>query len=88
MPRSKILSRAFAATSSRCRRPSATKTGLARCELATGVVLCATAQIEQEADPVLTGWLCVDSATAVHNIKDRQSQVSHRDEIRICSCMG
>jgi hypothetical protein len=51
-------------------------------------VLCATTQIEQEADSVLFGWLWVDSTTAVHNIKDRQSHANHREVNRIRSCTG
>ena len=51
-------------------------------------MLCATTQIEHDADPVLAGWLCADSATAVHNIKDRQRHVNHRDDCRIGSCNG
>jgi hypothetical protein len=30
----------------------------------------------------------VDSTTAVHNIRDRQSHVSHRTANRIRSCIG
>jgi len=52
------------------------------------VVLWATTQIEQEALSVLLGWLWVDSATAVHNIRDRQSQVNHREVSRIRSRIG
>jgi hypothetical protein len=63
-------------------------TGRAWLQLAVGVVLWATTQMEQEALSVLFGWLWVDSATAVHNIKDRQSQVSHREVNRIRSCIG
>ena len=88
MPRSRTLSRAFAITSSSRSRPIAAKTGLAWWELTTGLALCATTQIEQEADSVLFGWLWVDSATAVHNIKDRQSHVNHRKVNRIRSCIG
>jgi len=88
MPNSKKLIRAFATTSSSCSRPIAANTGLAWCDAATGTVLCATTQIEQEADSVLFGWLWVDSATAVHNIRDRQSHVNHRRVNRIRSCIG
>jgi hypothetical protein len=52
------------------------------------VVLWAATQIEQDADSVWFGWLCVDSATAVHNIKDRQSHANHRNESRIVPAMG
>jgi|GEM_PF-3270500 len=85
MPRSETLSRALAITSSSCSNPSAANTGRAWPELAVRAVLCATAQIEQEGDSVLLAWLCVDSATAAHNISDRQNQVSHRLENRIPS---
>ena len=57
MPKSKALSRTFAITSSSCSRPIAVNTGLAWFELAVGVVLWATTQIEQEALSVLFGWL-------------------------------
>jgi len=57
-------------------------------ELAVGVVLWATTQMEQEAFWVLFGWLWADSATAAQNIKDRQSHVSHREINRIRSCIG
>jgi hypothetical protein len=36
----------------------------------------------------LFGWVWVDSTTAVHNIKDRQSHVNHREVSRIRSCIG
>ena len=83
MPNSKTLRLAFAIISSSCSRPIAVKIGLKWPELAVGAVLCATAQIEQEADSVLLGWLWVDSTTAVHNIKDRQSHTNHRELDRI-----
>src|ERR1700730_6899295 len=88
MPNSRTASRAFAITSSSCSRPIAANTGPAWLELAVGVVLWATTQMEQEAFCVLFGWLWADSATAAHNIKDRQSQVSHREVKRIRSCIG
>ena len=53
-----------------------------------GAVLWATTHIEQEALSVLFGWLWLDSATAVHNIRDRQSHVDHREVNRIDSCIG
>ena len=34
-------------------------------------------------DPVRKGWLWVDSAVAVHNIRDRQSQADHFAHTRI-----
>jgi putative AlgH/UPF0301 family transcriptional regulator len=88
MPKSKTLSRAFAITSSSCSRPIASKTGRARWQLAVGAVLWAATQMEQEADSVWLGWLWVDSTTAVHNIKDRQSHVNHRPVNRMRSCIG
>lgn len=51
-------------------------------------MLCATTQIEQEADSDLFGWVWVDSAMAAHNIRDRQSHVNHREVSRIRSCIG
>ena len=88
MPKSKTLSRAFAIASSSRIRPTASNTGLAWCELITGAVLCAITHMEQEIASVLFGWLWVDSATAVHNIKDRQTHVNHRSVNRIRSCIG
>lgn len=88
MPTSKTLSRALAESSSSCSSPIVANTGLARCALADGVVPWAIAQIEQEADSVLFAWLWADSATAVHNIKDRQIHANHRKLRRICSCNG
>ena len=88
MPKSETLSRAFAVTSSSCSSPIAAKIGREWCEFAVGALLCAATQMEQEADSVLFGWLWVDSATAVHNIKDRQSHTIHRKENRMRSCIG
>jgi len=88
MPNSKTLSRAFAITSSSCSSPTAANTGRACVQLAVGVVVWATTQIEQDAASVLLGWLWVDSATAVHNIRDRQSHANHRKVNRMRSCIG
>jgi hypothetical protein len=44
--------------------------------------------MEQEADSVWLGWLWVDSTTAVHSIRDRQSHVNHRQVNRMRSCIG
>lgn len=87
MPKSKTLSRALATTVSSWSRPIASKTGRAWWQLAVGAVLWATTQMEQELDSVLFGWLWVDSTTAVHNIKDRQSHVNHRPVNRMRSCI-
>ena len=57
MPNSKTLSRAFAITSSSCSSPTAANTGRAWLQLAVGVVVWATTQIEQEFDSVWFGWL-------------------------------
>jgi putative AlgH/UPF0301 family transcriptional regulator len=88
MPKSKTLSQAFAITSSSCSSPIAANTGRAWLQLAVGVVVWATTQIEQEFDSVWLGWLWVDSATAVHNIRDRQSHANHRKVNRMRSCIG
>jgi hypothetical protein len=88
MPKSTTLSRAFAITSNSWSRPIAAKTGLESLEMAVGAVLCATMQMEQDEPSVLLGWLWVDSATAVHNIRDRQSHVNHRPVNRMRSCFG
>ena len=52
-------------------------------ELTVGLALCATTQIEQETASVRLGWLWVDSAATVHNIKDRHSQADHFPQKRI-----
>jgi hypothetical protein len=88
MPRSETLSRAFVMTSSSWSSPTAEKMGRAELETAAGLALCATTQMEHELDSVWFGWLWVDSATAVHNIRDTQSHVNHRTENRIRSCIG
>jgi hypothetical protein len=44
--------------------------------------------MEQGALAVWLEWLCVDSASAVHNINDRQSHVNHRAVKRMRFCMG
>ncbi len=88
MPRSNTLSRAIAMTSSSCRRPTAANTGWMWLQLGVGVVVWATTQIEQELDSVWFGWLWVDSTTAAHNIRDRQSHVNHRKVNRVRSCIG
>lgn len=88
MPKSETLSRAFVMTSSSCNSPTAAKIGRAALETAAGLALCATTQMEHELDSVLFGWLWVDSATTVHNVRDRQSHVNHRKENRIRSCRG
>jgi hypothetical protein len=87
MPNSKILIGAFARTSSSCSRPTASNSGLAKCMLTTGAVLCAAIHIEQEIASVWVGWLWVDSATAVQNIMDRQTHVNHRRVKRMRSCI-
>jgi hypothetical protein len=78
MPRSRTRSPGVSATSTSCKNSTAAKIGRALSQFAVGAVLCATMQIEQDAVSVLFGWLCVDSATAAHNISVRQSPVSHR----------
>ena len=88
MPRSENSNRAFAMTSSSCSRPIAANVGALWPELRVGLELCATTQIEQEALWILFGWLWVDSATAAHNVRDRQSHVSHRNVNRMRSCIG
>jgi hypothetical protein len=83
MPRSEKSNRTFAMTSSSRSRPTAANTGAAWLELTVGLALCATTQIEQEADSVCVGWLWVDSAATVHNIKDRQTHADHLAHTRI-----
>jgi hypothetical protein len=55
MPRSEKSNRVFAITSSSCSKPIAAKTGPAGLELTLGLALCATTQIEQEADALGLG---------------------------------
>lgn len=55
MPRSETSNLAFATTSSSRSRPIAANTGAAELELTAGLALCATTQIEQEADSVRVG---------------------------------
>jgi len=88
MPRSKTLSRGLAISSSSWRRSIAANIGAEWLELGAGVLLCATTQIEQGEFSDLLGWLWVDSATAVHSTKDRQSQASHRTVERMPPCNG
>jgi len=83
MPRSEKSNRAFATTSSSCSRPTSANTGVAWPERAAGLALCAATQIKQDAESVRFGWLWVDSAATVHNIRDRQSHADHRIQTRI-----
>ena len=55
MPRSEKSNRAFATTSSSRNKLIAVNIGAAWPELAVGRVLCATTQIEQDADSVRVG---------------------------------
>ena len=55
MPRFEKSNRAFAITSSSRSKPIAANTGAAWLELTVGLALCATTQIEQEADSVWFG---------------------------------
>ena len=55
MPRSEKSNRVFAITSSSCSSPTAANTGAAWLELALGLALCASTQMEQEADSVWVG---------------------------------
>jgi hypothetical protein len=83
MPASEKSNRAFATSSGSCSRPIAANTGVAWPETAAGLALCAATQIKQDAESVWFGWLWVDSAATVHNIRDRQSQADHRTHTRI-----
>jgi hypothetical protein len=55
MPMSEKSNRALAITSSSCSRPIAANIGADWLELTVGLALCATMQIEQEADSVWVG---------------------------------
>jgi hypothetical protein len=83
MPASEKSNRALARTSSSCSRPTAANTGVALPERDAGLALCAATQIKQDAESVWFGWLWVDSAATVHNIRDRQSHADHRTQTRI-----
>jgi hypothetical protein len=80
MPASEKSNCVFAMTSSSCRTPIVLKTGDVPMELGAGFAVCATTQIEHEELSVWLGWLWVDSAATVHNIKDRQSHTGHRSQ--------
>lgn len=82
MPRSEKSSRAVTTVSFSWRRPTAAKTGVPCAPLTVGLAVCAARQIEQEAASVLLGWLWVDSAAAVHSIRDRQSHTDQRTQKR------
>jgi hypothetical protein len=83
MPRFEAPNSALARTSSSCSTPTVANTGWAWEELAVGLELCAATQMEQEEACERLGWLWVDSAAAVHNIRDRQSQADHRNQRRM-----
>jgi hypothetical protein len=83
MPASEKSTQAFATTSSSCSRPTVANRGAVGLERRVGLELCATAQIEQPADSARVGWLWVDSAAAIPNIRDRHSQADHRTHKRI-----
>jgi hypothetical protein len=55
MPRSEKSNRAFAITSSSRSKPIAANTGSVWLEHTVGLALCATTQIEQDADSVQVG---------------------------------
>jgi hypothetical protein len=83
MPKSEKSRRALATTFSSTVKPTAANTGVPWLELTAGLALCATTQMEQEEDSVRLGWLWVDSAATVHNIRDRQSHADHLTQTRI-----
>ena len=55
MPRSEKSNWVFATTSSSRSKPIAANTGAAGLDLTVGLAMCATTQIEQEADSVWVG---------------------------------
>ena len=55
MPRSEKSKRAFARTSSSRKKPIAENTGTVWLELTVGLAMCATTQIEHDADSVAVG---------------------------------
>ena len=83
MPRSKTSSRAFATMSSSWKRPIAAKIGVECAAATAGLAVWATTQREQEAASVWVGWTCVDSAAAVHSIRDSAIHADHRIQERI-----
>ncbi len=88
MPRFEAANSALARTSSSRNKPTEPRTGRMSLELAVGLELCAATQMEQEAACARLGWLWVDSAAAVQNIKDRQSQADHRNQRRMKFPLG
>jgi hypothetical protein len=83
MPRFEASNSALARTSSSRNTPTVAKTGRTWLELAVGLELCAATQMEQDEACARLGWLWVDSAAAVHNVRDRQSQADHLNQSRI-----
>jgi hypothetical protein len=88
MPRSENSSRALATISSSWKRPIAVKTGVAWAVVIAGLAVWATTQMEQEAASVWVGWTCVDSAAAVHSIRDSAIHAEHRIHKRIVKAVG
>ena len=88
MPNSKTLIRAFAIISSSCSRPTAVNTG--RCDNNWLWVWCygPPRRLSRKSFRSCSDGCGQTPAAAVHNIKDRQSQVSHREVNRIRSCIG
>ena len=74
---------ALRTTSFSRRIPIVARTGAAWLAACAGLALCATTQIEQAAALVAVGCVWADSAAAIHNIRDRQSQAGHRTHVRI-----
>jgi len=85
MTSSKPVTQTSATISSSCSTPIAEKIGAAWAT-PTGVALCASMHMEQDADWSWFGWLCNGSAAAVHNISDRQTHAAQRITERIVSC--
>jgi hypothetical protein len=83
MPKSAKPSQGFGTAFCSESNPTAAKTGVILGEIGAGLAVCATTQIEQDAASVRFGWLCVDSAAAVHSIRDRQTHAEHRISNRI-----
>jgi hypothetical protein len=83
MPKSEKPSRGFGIASCSDSSPTVAKTGVVFGDTGAGLAVCAATQIEHEAASVRFGWLCVDSAAAVHSISDRQTHAEHRISNRI-----
>ena len=83
MPESEECESQTASEASSRVKPIAANCGAEWFELALGLALCATTQIEHDAVSVRVAWWCVDSNAAVQTIRDRHIHADHFTQIRI-----